>query len=78
MRLMTLEMVTDSDLDFSEGHVQLMDIPVGCRCSKSLAVPDRDMICIVCNRIPPESGAGLLLLPSGNKEVYGGCQYLIL
>lgn len=72
MRLLTLEMVRTSDLGFFEGLVQLMDIPVGSSCSKSLAVPDGDMICVVvCSGIPPELGAGMLLLPSGSKEVYG-------
>lgn len=72
-------MVITSDLDFSEGLVQLVDIPVGSNCSKSLSVPDGDMICVLrCSKIPPESGAEVLLLLSGNKEVYGGWQYLIL
>lgn len=62
MRLLTLEMVITSDLDFFEGLVQLMDIPVGSSCSKSLAVPDGDIICVVCSQIPSELG---------NKEVLG-------
>lgn len=79
MRLLTLEMMITNDLDFFEGLVQLMDIPVGSSCSKSLTVPDGDMICVVvCSRIPPELGTGVLLLPSGKKAVYGGCQTFIL
>lgn len=72
-------MVITSDLVItSEGLVQL-DIPVGSSCSKSLTVPAGDMICVVvCGRIPPELGAGVLLLTSGNKEVYRGYQFLIL
>lgn len=68
MGLLTLEMVITSDLDFFEGLVQLMAIPVGFSCSKSLAVPDEDMICVVvCSRFPPELGAEVVLLHSGNK-----------
>lgn len=42
-------------------------------------MPDGGMICVVvCSRFPSELGAEVLLLPSGNKEVFGGCQSLIL
>lgn len=68
MRLLTLEIVMMSDLYFFEGLVQLMAIPVGFSCSKRLAVPDGDMICVVVySTFPPELGAGVLLLCSGNK-----------
>lgn len=65
-------MVITSDLDFFEGLVQLMDIPVGSSCCKSLSVPDGDMICVVvCSRIPPELGAGCWGCPQEIRKFMG-------
>lgn len=44
MRLLALEITISSDLGFSEGLVQLMDVPVGPGCPESVAVPDRGVI----------------------------------
>lgn len=46
MRLLALEIMITNDLGFSEGLLQLMDIPVGPGCSESMAVPDMGMTCV--------------------------------
>lgn len=41
-----LEIMITDDLGFSENLVQLRDIPVGPDCSESMAVLNREMVCV--------------------------------
>lgn len=41
-----VEIMITNDLGFSENLVQLRDVPVGPGCSESMAVLDREMICV--------------------------------
>lgn len=75
-KLLALEIMITNDLGFSEGLVQLMDIPVGPGCSESMAVPDGrglrcGVTCVVKSLLTQEGEC--CCYSRGNKEVYGGC-----